>query len=89
MKMVWHGTIAEAKAKPKSEFRPGDVCTQYYYTTKHEPSAHGCMWTGKDWRSDFIQPGIMANSKFTDRDGNYSVCIWRHPDFQEPGLPLT
>ena len=89
MKMVWHGTIAEAKAKPKSEFRPGDVCTQYYYTTKHEPSAHGCMWTGKDWRSDFIQSGIMANSKFTDRDGNYSVCIWRHPDFQEPGLSLT
>ena len=91
MKMVWHGTIEEALSLPISSFRPGDVSTQYYYL-KGKPSAHGCMFTGKDWRSDFIQKTIMSSSSMTNknnRDGNYSVCIWRHPDFQEPNLQLT
>jgi hypothetical protein len=87
-KLVWHGTVPQALALPKSWFRPGDVSTQYYYNLKHKKSAHGCMYTGKDWRSDFVQATIMANKDFIGRDGDYSVCIWRHPDFQEPGLPL-
>ena len=102
MVLVWHGTIEQALALPNSKFRPGDVSTQYYYSkidrngTPSSPSAHGCMWTGHDWRSDFIQATIMANSAFKDANikGNrdYSVCIWRHPDFQEPGqtvVPVT
>jgi len=89
MKMVWHGTVDEAKQLPISKFRPGDVCTQYYNTGKG-PSAHGCMWTGTDWRSDFVQYNrIMANQSYTGRGGDYAVCIWRHPDFQEPNLPLA
>jgi hypothetical protein len=91
-KLVWHGTVEEALKKPNSEFRPGDVSTQYYMTTGSskgvKKSAHGCMWTGSDWRSDFVQNTIMANTKFTGRDGNYSVCIWRHPDYQEPGMDV-
>ena len=91
-KLVWHGTVQDALKLPTSSFRPGDVCTQYYMTTgsskgEHK-SAHGCMWTGKDWRSDFVQGSIMANRKFTGRDGNYSVCIWRNPEYQEPGMDV-
>lgn len=92
MKMVWHGTVEEALALPNSKFRPGDVSTQYYFNSRNQRSAHGCMWTGHDWRSDFVQRTIMANTSFKGRDGNYSVCIWRHPDFQEPGqtvVPVT
>lgn len=94
MVLVWHGTINKAKALPNSSFRPGDVCTQYYYkgSNKTNPSSHGCMWTGHDWRSDFIQSTIMADSRFTDanmRDGDYSVCIWRNPKFQEPGQTVV
>ena len=89
MKMVWHGTVKQALELPTSSFRPGDVSTQYYYNGKGKKSAHGCMWTGKDWRSDFVQRTIMANTSFKGRDGDYSVCIWRHPSFQEPNLPLT
>lgn len=88
-KLVWHGTVQQALALPKACFRPGDVSTQYYYNQNNKKSAHGCMYTGKDWRSDFVQATIMANTKFVGRDGAYSVCIWRHPAFQEPGLPLV
>ena len=100
MVMVWHGTVEEALALPTSKFRPGDVSTQHYYKKSHEdastgrivysaPSSHACMWTGKDWRSDFVQPTIMASTKFKGRDNDYSVCLWRHPDLQEPNLPLV
>lgn len=89
MKMVWHGTVQQALALPVSSFRPGDVSTQYYYNGDGNKSAHGCMWTGKDWRSDFVQRTIMVNTSFKGRDGDYSVCIWRHPDLQEPNLPLA
>lgn len=88
LQMVWHGTIQEALNIPTNKFRPGDVSVQHYYTTNGSASGHGCMWTGKDWRSDFVQSSIMANKNFTDRDGNYSVSIWRHPDFQEPGKSI-
>lgn len=91
MKLVWHGTIAQAKELPNSSFRPGDVSTQYYFkdAEKQRPSSHGCMWTGKDWRSDFVQNGIMANKNYFDRNGDYSVCIWRHPDLQEPNTSIV
>ena len=88
MKLVWHGTVEESLRLNKSQFRPGDVSTQYYYKTDGKASAHGCMWTGEDWRSDFVQNTIMASRNYTGRDGNYSVCIWRHPDFQEPGATV-
>jgi len=87
-KMVWHGTVEDALKLPNSSFRPGDVSTQYYYNGHGEKSAHGCMYTGKDWRSDSVQRTIMANTSFKGRDGNYSVCIWRHPDYQEPGMSV-
>jgi hypothetical protein len=81
-KMIWHGTIAQALALPISKFKPGDISTQHYYMTNGDASGHGCMFTGKDWRSYFKQSTIMANQKFTDRDGDYSVCLWRNPQYQ-------
>jgi hypothetical protein len=87
-KLVWHGTVKDALALSKSNFRPGDVSTQYYYL-KGKKSAHGCMYTGKDWRSDFIQPTIMSSRSAQGREGNYSVCIWRHPAFQEDGKTVV
>ena len=90
MKLVWHGPIESALALDNKNFRPGDISTQYYYKPDGKtPSAHGCMWTGKDWRSDYNQgQQMMAYKKCSNRDGNYSVCIWRHPDFQEPGATV-
>ena len=87
-KLVWHGTVKDALALSKSNFRPGDVSTQYYYL-KGKKSAHGCMYTGKDWRSDFIQSTIMSSRSAQGREGNYSVCIWRHPAFQEDGKTVV
>lgn len=91
-KLVWHGTIAESKEldkNPAKYYRPGDVSTQHYYKTNGVASSHACMWTGHDWRSDFYQGGQMvAGKKYTDRQGKYSMCIWRHPDYQEDGMTV-
>ena len=40
------------------------------------------MWTGSEWRSDFIQGGIWVYGNQTGRDGDYSVCIYRNPKLQ-------
>lgn len=87
-KLVWSGTVEAALNLPNSRFRPGDVATEYYYKDNGVRSGHACMWTGSDWRSDFVQQTIMASTKYKGREGDKSVCIWRHPDFQEPGLSL-
>lgn len=95
-KLVRHGTIEDAKTWNSRGFvKIGDICSQHYYITSKEKgrhaSSHGCMWTGKDWRSDFIQSTIMASSSQTNRDNrdnDYSVCLWRHPDYQEPGVTV-
>jgi hypothetical protein len=87
--LVWSGTVQDALNLPNSKFRPGDVATEYYYKDNGVKSGHACMWTGSDWRSDFVQRTIMPSTKFKGREGDKSVCIWRHPDFQEPGLGVT
>ena len=81
-KMVWHGTGAEANQILPSQLRPGDIACMHSAT-----SGHACMWTGSDWRSDFIQNRCYVYNS-AGRDGNYSCHIWRHPDFQEPGLTV-
>ena len=91
-KAVWHGTYEQAKQieQVKGWARPGDVCTQIYNSTKQNKygnynSGHGCMFTGNDWRSDYLQGHMCASYDFTSRFGKYSVVIWRHPDYQESG----
>ena len=44
--------------------------------------------TGHDWRSDFIQRDIWVYNGYSGR-GNPSVAIWRHPEFQEPGINVV
>jgi hypothetical protein len=80
-KMIWHGTAEAAKNLRNSQFAPGDVATMYVRTSEGN-TAHGCMWTGKDWRSDFVQNSVWVYGSAPGRDGDYSVCIWRHPGFQ-------
>lgn len=85
--LAGHWDFDEARALPTSTFRPGDVAT----LAGSPCGAHGLMWTGYDWRSDVIEQNIcsayprMHQGKF----GNYSVCIWRRADCQEPGLDTT
>ena len=81
-KLVWHGNRDEALKLKPSQFAPGDISTLHGYNLSGKASSHGAMWTGSDWRSDFIQNSIWVYGKNNGRDGNYSVCIWRHPNLQ-------
>ena len=81
-KLVWHGTRDQALKLKPSQFAPGDISTLHGYNLSGNASSHGAMWTGSDWRSDFIQNSIWVYGKNNGRDGDYSVCIWRHPDLQ-------
>ena len=81
--LAGHWDFEEARnLDPKTNFRPGDVAT----LACSPCGAHGLMWTGHDWRSDCIEKNICSayprqkKGKF----GNYSVCIWRRLDCQEP-----
>ena len=80
--LVWHGNRDEALKLKSSQFAPGDISTLHGYNLSGEASSHGAMWTGSDWRSDFIQKSIWVYGTNNGRDGDYSVCIWRHPDLQ-------
>lgn len=80
--LVWHGNRDDALKLKPSQFAPGDISTLHGYNLSGNASSHGAMWTGSDWRSDFIQKSIWVYGTNKGRDGNYSVCIWRHPDLQ-------
>jgi hypothetical protein len=41
-------------------------------------SAHAAMWTGQDWRSDFVQNNPYPYSS-VGRGGNETFILWRHP----------
>jgi len=41
-------------------------------------SAHGAMWTGEDWRSDFVQNNPYPYSS-VGRGGKETFILWRHP----------
>ena len=78
---VWGGS-----ASGDFVIKPGDIATFHIKKGSGGASSHGVMWTGKDWRSDAIQNALSCyGTKGVGRDGDYSVCIWRHPDLQEPG----
>jgi hypothetical protein len=91
--LAGHWDFDEARALPTSTFRPGDVAT----LAGSPCGAHGLMWTGQDWRSDVIEKNICSAypNQHKGKFGNYSVCIWRRRDCQEPGkendkeLPCT
>lgn len=92
---VWHGKLSDIdKLSPSStpfKLLPGDIATLYPGDVgdgkKHQ---HGLMWTGKDWRSDYVQTHANCYSKYGNKLGEYGAVIWRHKDFQEPNnLPLV
>lgn len=89
MKMVWHGTVSEYKALKQDSFRIGDVATMYAYNRDGKATSHACMYCGNgQWRSDSVQTSAWVYDNGRGRDDDYSICIWRHPDFQEPGLTV-
>lgn len=84
-KLVLNGNKETAMKWSPSQFAPGDICTIHAYAYKNGKrysTSHGAMWTGSDWRSDFIQKSIWVYPSGTGRQGDHSVCIWRHPDLQ-------
>lgn len=89
--LVWHGHLTDADLLPTSSFCPGDVATFHVYNANGKATSHGVMWTGKDWRSDCIQDRLSCyhGGKSGDRDGEYSVCIWRSPTLVAEGLGIT
>ena len=87
--MVWHGHLSDAEKLPTSSFCPGDVATFHVYNGSGKATSHGVMWTGKDWRSDCIQRALSCYPGGKDRDGNYSVCIWRMPSLVSEGLGIN
>ena len=82
--LVLHGDKETALKWSPSQFAPGDICTIHAYKDgKKQPTSHGAMWTGSDWRSDFIQNSIWVYPSGTGRQGDYSVCVWRRQDLQQ------
>ena len=84
--LVWHGTSDDAYKLDKSILKPGDLSTLFCRYTSGKKSglstAHGAMWTGSEWRSDFIQNNLWVYGTGVGREREYSVCIWRHPLLQ-------
>lgn len=80
--LAGHWDFDEARSLPNSTFRPGDVAT----LAGSPCGAHCLMWTGFDWRSDVIEKNICSAypNQHKGKFGNYSVCIWRRADCQEP-----
>lgn len=78
--IVWSGTGQDANTKLASLgiLRPGDVATMLSYD-----SGHAAMWTGEDWRSDFLQDDKPYPYTSVGRGGNETFILWRHPQFQD------
>ncbi len=74
LKIIWKGYPDEESAM-SSLVQVGDICTMYVTG----PSAHACMWTGQDWRSDFIQKRAWVYQSRPARD---YMLLWRHPDMK-------
>lgn len=78
--IVWSGTGQDANTKLASLgiLRPGDVATML-----SSNSAHAAMWTGQDWRSDFLQDNKPYPYSLPGRGGNETFILWRHPKLQD------
>lgn len=80
--IVWSGTGQDANTKLASSgiLRPGDVATML-----SSNSAHAAMWTGEDWRSDFLQGNKPYPYSSVGRGGNETFILWRYQPFQDGG----
>lgn len=78
--IVWSGTGQDANTKLASLgiLKPGDIATMLSYD-----SGHAAMWTGEDWRSDFLQDDKPYPYTSVGRGGNETFILWRHPQFQD------
>ena len=89
--LVWHGTVEQSLTEMKNYVKLGDIASMFVHKTdnsnvggKTKNSSHTCMYVGNgEWRSDFIQQNAWCYGKNPGRQGDYSVCLWRHPDFNK------
>lgn len=64
-----------------SGLEPGDIMVIFGRYSNGKPTAHGAMWTGKDWRSDFVQRNAAVEYGLRKpSDGGGSIQIWRFDD---------
>lgn len=83
---VWHGNKSALHAF--SEWRPGDICTIYTGKQSGSSGFHAVMFTGKDFRSDFLQTqaDCYASQSNPNDNSSYYAVIWRQPSCQENGV---
>ena len=64
-----------------SGLEPGDIMVIFGRYPDGKATAHGAMWTGKDWRSDFVQRNAAVEYGLRKpSDGGGSIQIWRFDD---------
>ena len=89
--LVYHNNIENGikYCDNKQNVRPCDVAVLLVYSGKQK-HVHACMWDGENWVSDFVQGSVNCYSgDVSDRDGSYSICLFRHPDVQESGMTVV
>lgn len=63
-----------------SGLEPGDIMIIFGRYASGGKTAHGAMWTGKDWRSDCVQRSAACESGLRKPSEGGSVQIWRFDD---------
>lgn len=76
-RVIWNGNPEESKTylRPPN-IQPGDICTMYVRYNNGVNSAHACMWTGHDWRSDFVQNNAWVY--FNKGTARAPMILWRN-----------
>ena len=88
MEAIWQGTGKDANRLLNSSkyLRPGDVAAMIGYN-----SAHGAMWTGEDWRSDYLQGTKVypySAEAGAARGGPKGFVLWRHKALADPDVDI-
>ncbi|MDO4465394.1 MAG: DUF192 domain-containing protein [Bacillota bacterium] len=73
---VFHGYGADGNNY--SDLKPGDIAISFAYDKNGKKTKHASMWTGSDWRSDFIQNHAWVYSNVKGRNGDNSFMILRN-----------
>lgn len=78
-KLVYHST--GDKANDFQGMQAGDIALSFATKTNGSATSHAQMYTGTDWRSDFIQNDAWVYGKNAGRNGDQSYQVWRYvPD---------
>lgn len=73
---VFHGYGADGNNY--TDLKPGDIAISFAYDNNGKKTKHAAMWTGNDWRSDFIQKHAWVYGNPKGRNGDHSFIILRN-----------